>query len=247
VTPFLWACAAWTLASALVFAVLQLTTAPYGRHARRGFGPAIPARAAWIAMELPAVVVPAWVLATAPGQVAPTSWLAFALWWIHYEDRALIWPWRMRLGGRTMPLGVAALAFSTNVAVDGLVAWGLAREGAAPALSDPALWAGLALFALGYAVNRDADARLRALRPRGGSGYAIPRGGLYEWVSCPNYLGELVMWAGFALVAGGPEGWVFLGWSAANLVPRARHHHRWYRETFPEYPAGRRALIPALW
>ena len=39
------------------------------------------------------------------------------------------------------------------------------------------------------------------------------------WVSCPNYLGEI-------------------------LVPRALSHHRWYRQRFPDYPAGRRALLP---
>jgi len=32
----------------------------------------------------------------------------------------------------------------------------------------------------------------------------------------------------------------------ANLVPRAMAHHRWYRETFKDYPEGRRALIPYL-
>jgi 3-oxo-5-alpha-steroid 4-dehydrogenase 1 len=32
----------------------------------------------------------------------------------------------------------------------------------------------------------------------------------------------------------------------ANLVPRARAHHRWYRERFPDYPARRKALVPGL-
>jgi len=39
---------------------------------------------------------------------------------------------------------------------------------------------------------------------------------------------------------------VFAIWTMANLVPRALAHHRWYRETFADYPPGRKALIPYL-
>jgi hypothetical protein len=35
-------------------------------------------------------------------------------------------------------------------------------------------------------------------------------------------------------------------WTAANLVPRAVAHHRWYRERFADYPAERKALVPFL-
>ena len=38
----------------------------------------------------------------------------------------------------------------------------------------------------------------------------------------------------------------FAIWTAANLIPRAVSHHAWYRRTFPDYPANRRAVIPAL-
>ena len=41
-------------------------------------------------------------------------------------------------------------------------------------------------------------------------------------------------------------GLAFAAWTMANLVPRARAHHRWYRERFPDYPARRKALVPGL-
>ncbi len=41
-------------------------------------------------------------------------------------------------------------------------------------------------------------------------------------------------------------GWSFAAWTAANLVPRAIAHHRWYRQRFPDYPPERKALIPGL-
>ena len=36
-------------------------------------------------------------------------------------------------------------------------------------------------------------------------------------------------------------------WTIANLAPRARSNHRWYREHFPAYPPERRALVPGVW
>lgn len=87
---------------------------------------------------------------------------------------------------------------------------------------------------------------LAALRRPGETGYKIPRGWLYERISCPNYLGELVVWTGWAIATWSPAGAVFVAWTAANLLPRSLANHRWYRATFPDYPQRRRAVIPGL-
>ena len=86
----------------------------------------------------------------------------------------------------------------------------------------------------------------RRLRAPGETGYNIPRGGAFEWISCPNYLGELVEWTGWALASWSPAGLAFAVYTAANLVPRALSHHDRYRDRFPEYPPRRSALIPFL-
>ena len=57
---------------------------------------------------------------------------------------------------------------------------------------------------------------------------------------------EIVEWLGWALLTWSPAGLAFAAWTMANLVPRARAHHRWYRERFPDYPARRKALVPGL-
>jgi protein-S-isoprenylcysteine O-methyltransferase Ste14 len=85
-----------------------------------------------------------------------------------------------------------------------------------------------------------------ALRGPGESGYKIPRGGLFRWLSCPNYFGEILEWSGWAIATWSVPGLAFALWGAANLVPRARATHRFYRETFPDYPKERRALVPGL-
>jgi 3-oxo-5-alpha-steroid 4-dehydrogenase 1 len=102
------------------------------------------------------------------------------------------------------------------------------------------------VFVLGVAINLWADNRLIGLRAPGKPDYTIPRGGLFEWVSCPNHLGEIIQWTGFAIMCWNLPALSFAIWTFANLVPRAVSHHKWYRKTFPEYPKDRRAVIPAL-
>jgi len=95
-------------------------------------------------------------------------------------------------------------------------------------------------------INLHADGVLRTLRGDEEQGYRIPRGGVFELVSCPNYFGELREWPGWACLTWSPAGLTFAVWTAANLVPRAVAHHRWYLRTFPEYPQQRKAIIPFL-
>jgi hypothetical protein len=56
----------------------------------------------------------------------------------------------------------------------------------------------------------------------------------------------MLEWSGFALLTWSPAALAFAVYTASNLAPRAIAHHKWYRETFPEYPRERRALLPFL-
>ena len=96
-------------------------------------------------------------------------------------------------------------------------------------------------------VNRHSDLILKGLRKDDDEGYRIPFGGFYRWVSSPNYLGELAIWFGFAIATWSLPGLTFAIWTAANLVPRARANHLWYKDKFIDYPEGRRILIPRFW
>lgn len=241
---------------ALVFALAAITvlalvfvTAPYGRHARAGWGPTIPSRVGWLVMEAPASLAFLAFYALGPRRLEAAPLALCALWQLHYVHRAFVYPLRMRADGKRMPVVVALLAIAWNF----LNTWVNARWLSAIAdygpgwLTGPRFLVGGAVFLLGLAVNLDADARLRALRRPGETGYAIPRGGLYRFVSCPNYLGEIVEWTGFAIAAWSPAGLAFAVYTAANLAPRALANHRFYRERFPDYPPERRALVPFVW
>lgn len=241
----LWAMAGLTVLTVLA---LALVVAPYGRHRRDGFGPGVPARAAWMLFESPAVFLMA-AVALARGLESAAAVALFALWHLFYVNRALIWPLRARTGGKTVPLVIVAAAFGFQLLNAPLNAIAISGAGALPDgwLADPRFLAGAALFLAGFAINLRADAVLRALRAPGEGGYRVPRGGLYERVSCPNYLGEIVAWCGWALASWSLAGLAFAVYTVANLAPRALAHHRWYRARFPDYPPERRALVPWLW
>ncbi|OHD69956.1 MAG: hypothetical protein A2V99_08960 [Spirochaetes bacterium RBG_16_67_19] len=113
-------------------------------------------------------------------------------------------------------------------------------------LADPRFLFGTALFFTGLIVNLSSDNILRRLRDDDQPGYKIPRGGMFELVSCANYFGEVLEWVGWAVLTWSLPGLTFALWTVANLVPRARAHHAWYRRTFPAYPAKRKAIIPYL-
>jgi hypothetical protein len=246
---YFWGLVAIAAAGALTFVVLLFVPAPYGRHARPGWGPGVPARLAWVLMELPAPLVFALVFFRGEhaGRLVPL--LLLGLWQLHYLQRTFVFPLLMRAGAKRTPLVTAGLAFVFNCANGALNAYaishGALRHDAAW-LGDPRFAIGVALFLAGYAINLHADAVLRRLRRPGETGYRIPRGGLYRFVSCPNYLGEILEWCGFALAAWTWAAAVFAGFTIANLLPRALAHHRWYRETFPDYPPERKALVPGL-
>jgi hypothetical protein len=233
----------------IVFISLFFITAPYGRHARTGWGPSLNNRLAWIIMESPAALVFAGVYAIGRNALAPAPLALAALWLTHYVHRSFVFPFRMSSTKRPMPISVAAMAIVFNVINAYLNARWVSQFGAYPTswLSDPRFVVGAVAFFIGMAINIQSDNILFSLRRPGESGYKIPQGGGYRFVSMPNYLGELIEWAAWSVASWSLAGVSFFVFTFANLVPRAVANHRWYQETFAEYPKERRAVIPWLW
>jgi protein-S-isoprenylcysteine O-methyltransferase Ste14 len=230
--------------------VLLFVAAPYGRHSRKGWGPAVANRLGWIVMEAPAPLVFAACFVLGVYRDTWVAWLFLLLWQAHYAHRSFIYPFELRTVGRRMPVLVMSLGFLFNLLngyLNGRYLYTFSGGYPATWLADPRFVAGVSLFVAGYAINRQADRTLRGLRANGESGYAVPYGGLYRWISCPNYFGEIVVWVGWAIATWSPAGLAFALWTAANLAPRAQSHHRWYHQNFADYPMERKALLPGLW
>ena len=76
--------------------------------------------------------------------------------------------------------------------------------------------------------------------------YVIPKGWLFNYISCPHYFGEIIEWAGWALLTWSLPGLAFFVFTFANLFPRALSSHKWYRRNFADYPSERKAVIPCI-
>lgn len=245
---FIWG---WIGLAGVVFVILFFVSAPYGRHLRTGWGPLLPARLGWMLMEAPALLLVGAGLALGSRPIDAYSGLLGAMFLVHYVNRTLVFPLRLPRAARAMPLSIVLSAVFFNLvngAIQGLWLGELAPSPSPLRSAGPRMALGITLFVIGALVNLQSDAilrRLRGARPEAG-GYSVPVGGLFRYLSCPNYFGEIVEWTGFAVAMGALPGFAFLAWTLANLVPRAREHHRWYRATFPGYPRARRALVPFL-
>ncbi|MEC7524744.1 MAG: DUF1295 domain-containing protein [Myxococcota bacterium] len=242
---FTLACVEIAIAIPTVIALLW-TTAPYGRHARDGWGPTIPARLGWIAMETPAVLLYVGIFALGDHRLETAPLAMLALWQLHYVHRTYVFPFRMRADGKRMPLSIPLMAIVFNCLNAYVNARWISHLGDYPDawLGDPRFLIGGAVFLTGMAINVHADTVLMRLRKPGETGYKIPRGGLYRYISSPNYFGEILEWTGWAILTWSVAGLAFAVYTAANLAPRAFSNHRWYLEKFPDYPSGRKALIP---
>ena len=236
--------------AAVVFISLQFIAAPYGRHTRGGWGPQISSRLGWIVMEGVAVFAIAFFCFRERPEMTPALWILLGLWELHYVNRAFIYPLRMRTRGKTNPISVVVMAMAYNTWNGYLNGHWLGTHAHAYGqdwLSRPAVIAGILVFFAGMAINIWSDEILLQLRKTPDGGYSIPRGGLYRWVSCPNYLGELIEWTGWAMMAWSPEGLVVVVGPATNLGPRARSDHKWYQEKFGDYRADRKAIVPFVY
>ena len=240
----------WLVLTEIVLAVLtavglKFVVAPYGRHNRAGWGPTVPARVGWVVMESPAVLAFLGIYLVGSHRAEVVPLVLLGLWQLHYIQRTFVFPFLMRPGAR-MPVSLMLMAISFNLLNAYINARWISEYGnyAASWLTDPRFVLGVAVFLGGYWLNRSADRTLRGLRRPGETGYKIPHGGMYRWVSSPNYLGEIIEWFGWALATWSMAGLAFALYTTANLAPRAIQHHRWYHEQFPDYPADRRALVP---
>jgi 3-oxo-5-alpha-steroid 4-dehydrogenase 1 len=207
----------------------------------------------------------------------PHQTLLLALFVAHYVYRAFVYPMRLAPSSTLMPLYLSLLAFSFttfNGSLQTLSLFFVTPASDCP-FYPLCFYGGVLLALTGFYINFTSDNALMRLRqqratdskaetvsgstssasaaasPGAASAkphYSIPRGGLFEYVSCANYTGECLEWVGWALAADFALPQVaFALFTLANLVPRALSHHSFYRARFGDrYPAARKAIIPFL-
>ena len=88
------------------------------------------------------------------------------------------------------------------------------------------------------------------------SAYSLPLGGWFQYVACPHYLAEILIYVCFAVLLAmeprerlplGNRHWLILVFVVINLSLSAGRSQEWYRTSIPDYDKLRRkAIIPFL-
>lgn len=239
----------WILIGLLSFPFILKYDAPYGRHTSKNWGPLIDNKIGWILMELPALLLCPYLVIFSDNPVSDVTLLFISLWILHYFNRSIIFPLRIKTKAKKMPLIIAVLAFFFNIVnglINGIYFGNVKFDYSSSWLSSPEFIVGISIFFLGFFINNISDTYLISLRKGNEKGYVIPDKGLFKYISCPNFFGEIIEWLGFAIMTWSSAGLAFFLWTFFNLVPRALSHHRWYKKTFPEYPEERKAIFPFI-
>ena len=243
----------WIIIAISTFILLMFIRAPYGRHERPGWRPRLPSRIGWIIMESPCILIMTVFFGfgvTKWSVIDFTAITFYTMWIAHYIHRSWVWPARARITGKRMPFSIVffAVAFnSINSWINAEWLYSLHHPYPSSWLYSPQFVIGLVLFLIGMSINIKSDNILFSLRHDGKTDYKIPNKGLFKWVSCPNYFGEIIEWCGWALATWSLAGLSFAIWGMANLIPRARSNHKWYLKNFSDYPVERKILIPKIW
>ena len=234
----------WVILGCITFLVLLKIPAPYGKFTKTSWGPMIPSQLGWFVMEIISPAMFAYFFLIGDTDKNWVMWVFFICWVGHYTNRSIIYPLRQKNPAK-MPLSIALFAFLFNV-VNGFVNGyflGSIQSYTIDYLSNWNFILGIILFIVGMRINMKSDTILLNLRSEN-KGYQIPNGGLFKYVSYPNYFGEILEWTAFALMTWSWAGLSFMIWTMANLVPRAIKGHQWYHQQFHDYPKERKAIFP---
>ncbi len=121
-------------------------------------------------------------------------------------------------------------------------------------------WAGFALWLAGFALEVVADRQKSAFRRDPANAERFIRSGVWAWSRHPNYLGEMVLWVGVALVAAPVlQGWQYLTLLSPVFVIlliarisgipllEARAEEKWGQDAdYIDYKKTTAVLIPGL-
>ncbi|KAF4723099.1 3-oxo-5-alpha-steroid 4-dehydrogenase 1 [Perkinsus olseni] len=235
-------------------------TAAYGKMIESGYGSysfQIDPRLGWFLQEFPSLAFPLLCLLTQWSNLHPCQVLLLGMLILHYLQRSIIYPVLMHSHRKTsISIVLYAFAFCcTNGSLQS--AW--TRCVFDPSqISAVQLVIGVSLYFTGLLVNLQSDHILRNLRrgAKDAQRYYIPYGGMFRFISCPNYFGEMMEWLGYAMASGwGLAPVTFASGSSqafctfANLFPRALQQHKWYQDPVLK-PASRRfsetSCLPAV-
>ncbi len=233
----------WIIIALIIFPLNLIYKAPYGKHSTKKWGKTIDNKTGWILMEFPALITCPLIYYIVEEEISLSIGFIF-IWITHYLNRTIIYPLKIKTKGKKIPIAIVASAFFFNV-INGILNGYFIATIPFESISFICILIGFIIFIIGLYINISSDNTLIKLRTNQ-KGYVIPKDGLFNYVSCPNFFGEIIEWLGFAIMTLNLGSISFLIWTICNLIPRSKAHHNWYKENFENYPSKRKAVIPYL-
>jgi len=231
----------------IVFVLLFFISAPYGKFSRKGWGPAVKSKWAWMIMEFPSPSLMIIFFILSDSKKLPQI-IFLCLWMGHYIYRTFLYPFRQSGKEKAYPVIILLMAFIFNCFNGFVNGYGIFQINSYSA-SSLIKWqfiTGFLFFVAGFIINKISDEKLRKLKMTNSTGYVIPHGWLFNYISNPHYFGEIVEWTGWAIMTWSLPGMAFAVFTSANLFPRALDSHKWYKKEFRNYPPERKAIIPFI-
>lgn len=231
----------------IVFVLLFFISAPYGKFSRKGWGPSIKSKWAWMIMEFPSPFLMTIFFITSDNKTFPEI-IFLILWLTHYILRTFVYPFSQSGREKPYPFIIASMAIIFNCFngfANGYGVFNLYNYDTSWLFTWQFI-TGILIFIAGFIINKIADKKLGSLKKNNSEEYVIPRGWLFNYISSPHYFGEIIEWAGWAIMTWSLPGLAFSVFTFANLFPRAIASHLWYKKHFPEYPSSRKAIIPFI-
>jgi very-long-chain enoyl-CoA reductase len=175
--------------------------------------------------------------------------LAFAMVVIHYLKREYETAFVHHFSNATMPIfNIFKNSFHYWILGGLFIAYYLYHPlYTAPTNNPNVIYAATALFLLFELGNLWAHFVLRNLRPPGTRVKGIPKGGLFNLVTCANYTYEIAAWTAFAAITQVLTAYLFLLVSTAQIAQWALKKHIALKKEFGASAPKRKILFPFLW
>ncbi|KAE7996787.1 hypothetical protein FH972_001478 [Carpinus fangiana] len=184
--------------------------------------------------------------------ILPVQTYALYYWCFHYFKRIMETFFVHRFSHATSPLSNVFRNCAYYWSFGAYIAYYVNHPLYTP-VSDLQMKIGFAFGLLCQVSNFYCHLMLRNLRsPDGNGGYQIPRGFLFNIVTCANYTTEIYQWLGFNIATQTVAGYIFLVVAAAIMTNWALAKHRRLKKLFdgkdgrPKYPRRWVILPPFL-
>lgn len=121
-----------------------------------------------------------------------------------------------------------------------------------PSFGNTQIYTALAFFILAELGNLSIHLALRNLRPSGTTERKIPVATsnpftcLFNLVSCPNYTYEVISWISFSVMTQCLPAGLFTMAGLYQMTVWALGKHKNYKKEFPNYPKGRKSIVPFI-